>query len=116
MFLLVSFRHVGAHPGGHQHGVYIQISINLGKTFLQSDISYTKYSSGLNLGEGLCIFTSSHFPDSGLCLLKGLIFILIYFEWRDTESQQYSGTLLLRSLMGQKNLAVITGDRINEVS
>ena len=33
MFLLVSVRHVGAHPGGHQHGVSIQISINLGKTF-----------------------------------------------------------------------------------
>ena len=35
MFLLVSVRHVGAHPGGHQHGVSIQISINLGKTFLR---------------------------------------------------------------------------------
>ena len=35
MFLLVSVRHVGAHPGEHQHGVSIQISINLGKTFLR---------------------------------------------------------------------------------
>ena len=34
MFLLVSVLHVGAHPDGHQHGVSIQISINLGKTFL----------------------------------------------------------------------------------
>ena len=25
----------GAHPGGHQHGFSIQISINLGKTFLR---------------------------------------------------------------------------------
>ena len=33
MFLLVSVRHVGAHPGEHQHGVSIQISINLGKHF-----------------------------------------------------------------------------------
>ena len=33
--LLVSVHHVGAHPGGHQHGVSIQISTNLGKTFLQ---------------------------------------------------------------------------------
>ena len=33
MFLLVSVRHVGTHPGGHQHGVSIQISINLGKHF-----------------------------------------------------------------------------------
>ena len=35
MFLLVSVRHVGAHPGEHQHGVSIQISISLGKTFLR---------------------------------------------------------------------------------
>ena len=34
MFLLVSGRHVGAPLGGHQHGGSIQISINLGKTFL----------------------------------------------------------------------------------
>ena len=34
MFLLVSGRHVDAHLGGHQHGVSMQISINLGKTFL----------------------------------------------------------------------------------
>ena len=76
MFLLVSVRHVGAHPGEHQHGVSIQISINLGQTF-SSDISYTKYSSDLNLGEGLCIRTSFHFPDSGLYLLKGFDF---YFD------------------------------------
>ena len=35
MFLLVSVRHVGAHAGEHQHGVSIQISVNLGKTFLR---------------------------------------------------------------------------------
>ena len=34
MFLLVSGRHVGTHLGGYQHGGSIQISINLGKTFL----------------------------------------------------------------------------------
>ena len=33
MFLLVFVRHVGANPGEHQHGVSIQISISLGKTF-----------------------------------------------------------------------------------
>ena len=32
-FLLISGRHVRAHPHGHQNGVAIQISINLGKTF-----------------------------------------------------------------------------------
>ena len=35
MFLLVSGRHVGAHPDGHQYGGSIQISINLGKKFLR---------------------------------------------------------------------------------
>ena len=35
MFLLVSVRRVGAHSGGHQHGVSLQISRNLGKTFLR---------------------------------------------------------------------------------
>ena len=36
MFLLVFGRHVGVHMhvDGHHHGVSIQISINLGKTFL----------------------------------------------------------------------------------
>ena len=35
MFVLVSCRHVGAYPYGLQHGVSIQIAINLGKTFLR---------------------------------------------------------------------------------
>ena len=35
MFLLISVRHVEAHPGEHQHDVSIQISISLGKTFLR---------------------------------------------------------------------------------
>ena len=35
MFVLVSVRHVGAPLGEHQHGVSIQISISLGKTFLR---------------------------------------------------------------------------------
>ena len=45
-----------------------------------------KYSFDLNLGEGLCIFTSFHFPDSGLCLSKGFEFILIHFEWHDSKT------------------------------
>ena len=50
-----------------------------------------KYSSDLKLGEGLCIFTSPFisqildFNDRAVAL----IFILIYFEWRDTENQQF---------------------------
>ena len=43
------------------------------------DISYTKYSSDLNLGEGLCICTSFYFPDSGLYLLNGFDFCFDLF-------------------------------------
>ena len=78
MFLLVSVRHVGAHPGEYRHGVSIQISVSFGKRFL-SDISYTKYSFDLNLGEGLCICTSSHFPDSEHYLLNGFHFYFNLF-------------------------------------
>ena len=88
MFLLISVRHVGAHPGGHQHGVSMQISIILGKMFLW--ISRIRNIPDLNLGEGLCIFISFHFPDSGLNLLNGFDFDFDLFEWRDTENQQYS--------------------------
>ena len=83
MFLLVSVRHVGAHPDEQQHDVSTQISmINLGKTFF-TDISYTKYSFDLNLGEGLCICTSFHFLDSGLYLLNGFDFYfnLLWMAW-----------------------------------
>ena len=40
MFLLVSVRHVRAHPGEHQHGISIQISVSLGKTFLDGYLVY----------------------------------------------------------------------------
>ena len=68
------------------------ISINLGKSFLRTSrpISYTNNSFDLNLGEGLCTFSSFHFLDSGLYLSNGFEFILIYFEWRDTDNQQLS--------------------------
>ena len=73
MFLLVSVRHVGADPGEHQHGVSIEIFISLGKTFLRIS-RIQNHSSDLNLGEGLCICTSFHFPDSGLYLLNDFDF------------------------------------------
>ena len=82
MFLLVSVRHVGAHPDELQHGVSIQSSINLGKTFpriSRSTSSYTNYSFDSNLGEGLGIFTSFHFPDSGLYLSNGFDFDFYLF-------------------------------------
>ena len=50
---------------------------------ISSDISYTKYSSDLNLGEGHCICTSFHFPDSGLYLSNGFYFCfdLFWMAW-----------------------------------
>ena len=42
-----------------------------------SDISYTNHSFDPNLGEGLCVFTSVHFPDSGNYLSNGFDF---YFD------------------------------------
>ena len=76
MSLLLSVRHVRAHPDELQHGISIQGSINLVKS-ISSDISYTNYSFDPNLGEGLCIFISVYFPDSGLYLSNGFDF---YFD------------------------------------
>ena len=64
MFLLVS---VGAHVDGHQHGVSIQISINLGENVSQH-IIHKKNCCDLNLGESICISTFFLFPDSELNL------------------------------------------------
>ena len=80
MFLLVSVRHVGGHIGEHQHGVSIQISISLGKTFLRisriRNIPMYMYLLSFPRFWTLSIFFSFSF------------FFLIYFEWRDTENQQ----------------------------
>ena len=77
MFLLVSGHHVGAHPDGHQHGVSIQISINLEEKLLRISC-IEKNCCDLNLGEGLSIVTFFLFSGSGLNLLKGFkIFSLI---------------------------------------
>ena len=46
------------------------------------DISYMKYSSDLSLGESF-----AYLPPF-ISLLNGFDFF-IYFEWRDTENQQY---------------------------
>ena len=87
MFLLVSGRHVGAHTDGHQHGLPIQISINLGKTFLR--ISCIRIISVTRLLARVFAYLPSfisHILD--FIYWTVLIFILIYFEWRDTENQQ----------------------------
>ena len=72
MFLLVSGRHVGAHTDGQQRGVSIQISINFGKKI------YPHISRKKNCCDQILDFIYR----------PVLIFILIYFELRDTENQQ----------------------------
>ena len=88
MSLLVSVRHVGAHPGEHQHGVSIQISISLRKTFLR-----ISRKGNIPLGWILARVFAYVPPFISQILdfiyWTVLIFILIYFEWRDTENQQY---------------------------
>ena len=88
MFLLVSVRHVDANPAGHQHGVSIQISIYLGKTFLR--ISRIRNI----LLTWIMARVFAYIPPFISQILDFiywtvLILILIYFEWRDTENQQY---------------------------
>ena len=57
---------------------------------ISSDIAYTEYSSDLNLGEGLCMFTSFHFPYFLFYLVNRFDFYFDYIEWRDTENKQLS--------------------------
>ena len=71
MFLLVSGRHVGAHPDGHQRGVSIQISINLRKKFLRTSCIIKKNYCDLKLGESLCTFTFFCLSESGLTMPEG---------------------------------------------
>ena len=77
MFLLVSVRHVGAHPDENQHGVSIQSSIDLGKTFPRISRIRVIPSTQILARVRLCIFTSFHFPDSELYLSNGFGF---YFD------------------------------------
>ena len=72
MFLLVSGRHVGAYPDGHQHGISIQISINLGETLLR--IARIKNSRDLILAEVVYIAIIYQIPDSWIYLLNGYDF------------------------------------------
>ena len=93
MFLLVSVRHVGAHPGEHQHGVSIQISIILGKTFLR--ISRIRNIPLTWILARVFVYVPpliSQILDFTYWTVS--ICILIYFEWRDTENQQYHRVLI----------------------
>ena len=87
MFLLVSVRHVGAHPDELQHGVSIQSSINLSKTFLR--ISRIRIIPSTQILARVFVYLPPFISKilDFICR-KVLILILIYFEWRDTENQQ----------------------------
>ena len=90
MFLLVSVnsvRHVAAHPDALHRGVSIQISINLSKIFPRiSRIRIIPLSQILaRVFVYLLPFISQILTS--ICRMV-LIFILIYFGWRDTENQQ----------------------------
>ena len=87
MFLLVSVRHVGAHPDELQHGVSIQSSINLGKTFPR--ISRIRIIRSAQILARVFVYLLSFiFQILDFIYKLVLIFILIYFEGRDTENQQ----------------------------
>ena len=77
MFLLVSVCHVGAHPDELQHGVSIQSSINLGKTFPR--ISRIRIIPSTQILARVFVYLSPsfHFPDSGLYLSNGFD---LYFD------------------------------------
>ena len=74
-----------------------------------------KYSFDLNLGEGLRIFTSFHFPDSGLCLSKGFEFILIHFEWHVSKNQQYGEVPSERGIFFRRQIYERVGILLVEV-
>ena len=87
MFLLVSVRHVGAHPDELQHGVSIQSSINLGETFPR--ISRIRIIPSTQILARVFVYLPPFISQilDFICRMV-LILILIYFEWRDTENPQ----------------------------
>ena len=83
MFVLVSVRHVDEL----QYGVSIQSSINLGKTFPR--ITRIRIIPSTQVLARVFVYLRpfiSHILDFSCRMV--LIFILTYFEWRDTENQQ----------------------------
>ena len=88
MFLLVSIRHVGAHQDELQHCVSIQSSINLGKRFPQI------FRIRIIISTQILARVFEYLPPfitqilDFICRMV-LIFILVYFGWRDTKNQQY---------------------------
>ena len=91
MFLLVSVRHVGAHPDELQHGVSIQSSINLGKTFPR--ISRIRVIPSTQILARVFVYLPPFISQilDFICRMV-LIFILIYFGWGNTENQQLANS------------------------
>ena len=87
MFLLVSVRHVGAHPDENQHGVSIQSSIDVGKTFPR--ISRIRVIPSTQILARVYVYLPPFICQilEFICRMV-LVFILIYFGLRDTENQQ----------------------------
>ena len=75
MFLLVSVRHVGAHPDELQHGVSLQSSVNLGKTFPW--ISRIRIIPSAQILARVFVYLPPFISDSGLYLSDGFDF---YFD------------------------------------
>ena len=87
MFLLVSVRHVGAHPDELQHGVSIQSSINLGKTFLR--ISRIRVIPSTQILARVYVYLPPFISKILDFICRMVVsLILIYFEWCDTENEQ----------------------------
>ena len=87
MFLLVSIGHVEAHPDELQHGVSIQSSINLGKTFPR--ISRIRIIPSTQILARVFVYLPPFISQIlDFIWRMVLIFILIYFGWRDIKNHQ----------------------------
>ena len=87
MFVLVCGRHVGALTDGNQHGVSIQISINLEKEFLR--ISRIRNIAVTRILVRVFAYLPSFISQiHDFIYWLVVIFILIYFELPDSENQQ----------------------------
>ena len=107
MFLLVSVRHVGAQADELQHGVSIQSSINLGRTFPW--ITLMRSIPSTQILARVFVYLPT-FISQILDFICWMVLILIYFEWRDTENQQYR-----KYIKNLYNLE-LTNDQINLLS
>ena len=78
MFLLVSGRHVGAHPDGHQHGGSRQISINSDKKFLRTSC-IRKIAMTWNLARVFAYSPSFFYLN--LDFIYSMVWFLFWMAW-----------------------------------